>query len=528
MCYFRHYAQYLFVSIIYNHVFSNIILPLLIFVILLIIIITNFFSGKQITIKESNNYERKQVFNMQKLYYKPEDAFFGDCMPYGVGDKFYLFHQRDKRNPGPLPDCEPFGWDLVTTNDFVHYEYRGTSIECGAPEAQDQFIFAGSIFKSNDIYHALYTGYNRDYVNQGKASQVLMQAHSHDLIHWEKSKEFPAITPQEGYDSTDWRDPFVIWDDEKEEYLLILGTRRNGDKHLQSGCTVYFTSKDAINWQFQGDFWAPGLFTMHEMPDLFKIGNWWYLLTTEYSHRCKTIYRMSKSLSGPWLKPSDDAFDGRAYYAARSFQLNQKRILFGWVPTRATNNDKDDFVWGGIYMAHEIFQRKDGTLGVQIPSTVWGAFNNWETLPSSEIVTSHNQIHKVLKSNTSSLFAFQMDFTFSNETDQFGITLYDDVESGCHYQFTISLSENKMYFDKIPNWPWPAINNTGLERPLTLIPNHKYHLQLILDDIVATIYINGVALNAVMYEKCGNALGITVSNGILLAEKIRFSNSLEK
>lgn len=174
MCYFRHYAQYLFVSIIYNHDFSNIILPLLIFVILLIIIITNFFSGKQITIKESNNYERKQVFNMQKLYYKPEDAFFGDCMPYGVGDKFYLFHQRDKRNPGPLPDCEPFGWDLVTTNDFVHYEYRGTSIECGAPEAQDQFIFAGSIFKSNDIYHALYTGYNRDYVNQGKASQVLM------------------------------------------------------------------------------------------------------------------------------------------------------------------------------------------------------------------------------------------------------------------------------------------------------------------------------------------------------------------
>ena len=74
---------------------------------------------------------------------------------------------------------------------------------------------------------------------------------------------------------------------------------------------------------------------MHEMPDLFKMGDWWYLITTEYSHASTQVYRMAKSLKGPWIAPDDDAFDGRAYYAGRTFMLNNQRILFGWVPTRA-------------------------------------------------------------------------------------------------------------------------------------------------------------------------------------------------
>ena len=31
---------------------------------------------------------------------------------------------------------------------------------------------------------------------------------------------------------------------------------------------------------------------------------------------------MSRSLEGPWIAPLDDAFDGRAYYAGRTFCLN--------------------------------------------------------------------------------------------------------------------------------------------------------------------------------------------------------------
>ena len=118
---------------------------------------------------------------MQKLYYQFPGTWFGDCMPFGHGDKFYLYHQRDTRKPGPFG--EPFGWDLATTSDFVHYEDKGVAIPRGTDEEQDQFIFAGSVFEAEGQYHIFYTGYNRDYPALGKPSQVLMHQNSIVIHH---------------------------------------------------------------------------------------------------------------------------------------------------------------------------------------------------------------------------------------------------------------------------------------------------------------------------------------------------------
>ena len=54
---------------------------------------------------------------IMKIYYQHPNTWFGDCMPFGKDDTFYLFHQRDTRVPCPFG--EPFGWDLATTKDFV-------------------------------------------------------------------------------------------------------------------------------------------------------------------------------------------------------------------------------------------------------------------------------------------------------------------------------------------------------------------------------------------------------------------------
>lgn len=73
-----------------------------------------------------------------KIYYQHPNTWFGDCMPFGKDDTFYLFHQRDTRVPEPFG--EPFGWDLATTKDFVVYEDCGVAIPRGTDEEQDQFI----------------------------------------------------------------------------------------------------------------------------------------------------------------------------------------------------------------------------------------------------------------------------------------------------------------------------------------------------------------------------------------------------
>ena len=76
------------------------------------------------------------------------------------------------------------------------------------------------------------------------------------------------------------------------------------------------------------------LYFTHECPDLFKMGDWWYLLFSEFTDLVRTRYRMSRSLSGPWIIPERDDFDGHAFYAAKTASDGNKRFIFGWNPTR--------------------------------------------------------------------------------------------------------------------------------------------------------------------------------------------------
>ena len=214
------------------------------------------------------------------------------------------------------------------------------------------------------------------------------------------------------------------------------------DRIQQTGRTVKFTSKDLKNWNFEGGFWAPDLYTMHEMPDLFKIGDWWYHIVTEYSDRSKMIYRMSKSLEGPWIAPADDAFDGRAYYAGRTFCLNGQRILFGWVPTKENCDDRNNFEWGGTFVAHEVYQRPDGTLGVKVPDTVWEAFQDRRKEENAVIDGTGRRVEKIIEENSGDLYAFEMDICFSTGTKSFGIRLYEDQEKQQSYQYIFNVRKN--------------------------------------------------------------------------------------
>ena len=82
---------------------------------------------------------------MHKVYYQPEGIWVGDIMPYGEDGTFYLYHQRDTRNPGPFG--EPFGWALATTKDFVNYKDFGESLERGGDEEVDQYVYAGTVLR---------------------------------------------------------------------------------------------------------------------------------------------------------------------------------------------------------------------------------------------------------------------------------------------------------------------------------------------------------------------------------------------
>lgn len=448
------------------------------------------------------------------VHYQSPGTWFGDCMPIHARGAFYLFHQRDTRNPGPFG--EPFGWSLARTTDFVTYEDLGDPLERGSDDAQDQFIFAGSVYEWNDTYYALYTGYNRHFSGTDRPSQVLMVATSTDLETWSRTDRV-LVSPEPGYDPDNWRDPYVLWDEENQRHVMILGARTVENGKLLTGRTVWFTSRDLETWQFEGDFWAPGLYTMHEMPDLFRLGDHWYLLTTEYSDKSKTVYRTSTSLTGPWSAPADDAFDGRAYYAARSASDGERRYMFGWVATKENEDDRGEWQWGGTLLVHEVYARADASLGVRIPPAIAESFDQQRTLVPGPIeLSGRTGLDEVtVGTDGNDPFLWETTLRFTEGTRGFAVRVFEDPASGDGYAFYADVAERRLRFDRRPNYPWNRYASKGLERPLDLEPGVEHHVRVLADDTIVTVYIEGVALSVRTYAKAGRSLAVQVVDGTL-------------
>ena len=469
---------------------------------------------------------------MPDVHYQHPDTWFGDCMPLYARNAFQLFHQRDTRRPGPFG--EPFGWALTRTTDFVTYEDLGDVLLRGADDEQDQFIFAGSVFEAHGRFYAMYTGFNRDFSAQGRPAQVLMLATSDDLVTWTKTRR-QVVPPQPGYDPDNWRDPFVLFDDEAGHWLLILGARREGDL-VRSGRTVWLTSPDLETWQFRGDFWAPELYSMHEMPDLFRMGDWWYLLTTEYSDRSTTVYRMSRSLHGPWSAPIDDAFGGRTYYAARSAADGDHRYLFGWVPTKEGDRDLGSQQWGGTLVVHRIVQRPDGSLGVAPAPGVAARFDSRPVTltheargstagpkPGLRLERADGAASARLSAEPGPAWQLTAWLTIADGTRSVALRFAEEDSTGDAYAFTLRPGHHLITFDKVPNYPWFRYDARGHDRPWSVGSDGRHHLRLIIDGDLATLYLDDLALNARFHDRRGHGIGLEVIDGAVTLGDVTLS-----
>ncbi len=94
------------------------------------------------------------------------------------------------------------------------------------------------------------------------------------------------------------------------------------------------------------------------------MGDWWYLVFSEYSEGNKIHYRRSKNLYGPWEAPFDDAFDGRAYMQdVQHLMENEEYFLDGCQQESITMTRTH--TCGEELSCHTVFQKEDGTLGVK-------------------------------------------------------------------------------------------------------------------------------------------------------------------
>ena len=166
---------------------------------------------------------------------------------------------------------------------------------------------------------------------------------------------------------------------------------------------------------------------------------------------------------------------------------------------------------------------------MQAPDGVANAFSQKDSLAARALTLSARDAcaETYLTGATGDLFKFEATLAFSGDTRSFGIRLFEDEATGDAYEFVFQVGENRVSFDRTPNLPWFRYMNKGLERPLRLEADRKYSVQIVVDDTIATQYVDGVALNARMYAKSGQALAVYVVDGTLTVDNAVLETGLK-
>ncbi len=465
---------------------------------------------------------------MKQLFYKTKDpTAVADCIPYYENGVYHIFYLLDLRNPNDIGTP----WCKITTTDFVHFKDHGEMLKRGTHDEYDMYVFTGSVIKDKKgLYHIWYTGHNT-VMDPGNYLQAVMHAVSEDLEHWTKIPE-DTFTACEGFEIRDWRDPFVYFDEEDQLFHMLLSTRKEGGPTRRRGTTSMLVSSDNKHWEVKESFYEPELYYAHECPDLFKIGDWYYHVFSEFSRYSTTRYVMSKSLKGPWIKPENDKFDGRAFYAAKTVGDGKRRFVIGWNPTKEGNIDSGVWQWGGNVEIHEIIQNPDGTLSVKMPKEVDEAFDEGEPLSFVDRFGKPKDVSHMENITGAEIaycdvpkedvYRIDFDFAYEEGTSRIGFLLNNDLEADAGYGYFIEPLHNRVVFEQFPIFPQYSFVDVYLERPLHLKPKQINHVSVIVQGTIAVCYINDtVALSTRMYNFNTQKVGLLV-HGKATLSNIKF------
>lgn len=463
------------------------------------------------------------------FFYRPEVGAAADFIPFYREGDYHVFYLQDYRDREKYGEGTP--WFHLVTKDFVNFENLGEAIPRGTADEQDLYVFTGSVFENEGRFYIFYTGHNGYYAPTEKPQQAVLRASSDDMKTWTKDRDFYFKAPAEmGYEKDDWRDPFVFKNPDTGQFNMVLAARKTSGPSRNRGCMALAVSDDLDNWEVRDHIWDPDLYFTHECPDVFKMGDWWYMVYSTFTERFVTHYRMSRSLSGPWLAPANDAFDARAYYAAKTAGFGGERYIFGWLPSRDGNTDSGAWEWGGNLVVHKVEQQGDGSLTVRMLDSVNAEFRKSADIGENESVlgkwdaegcdystdaVGRHSIIRIGKLPDECLI--ECDVDFAEGTYGCGLLLRADNELDKYYVVRLEPSNNRIVMDR---WPRPPDQSVQAERPLALAAGRKVKLRAIVDGSCLVVYADDVvAMCYRMYDFPEGDLCLFATEG-----KVTFTN----
>lgn len=454
----------------------------------------------------------------QDTYYKPAVGYVGDPMPFfdPVAGDFKVLYLQDFR-PNPEGTYHPI-WG-VSTKDAAHYTALGELVSCGTLKSQDAAIGTGSTIydEASKLYYTFYTG-NKYKPTGDESAQAVMVATSADFKTWTKDRTFLIKGQDFGYDKNDFRDPFVFKGDDGKFHMLV-STKKGG-----KGSLAEFVSDDLKNWTDNGVFMTMMWDRFYECPDLFKMGDYWYLVYSELHHAVRRVqYFKGRTLdelkactandAARWPDGHEGFLDSRGLYAGKTASDGTNRYLWGWCPTRsgkdntAVGASPAEPEWAGNLVCYKLIQHEDGTLTLGQVDAVSEKYNQDVAV---EVKESQNMTEAdgtyTLAGNAEQPDAYMLMgrlgshnkisfiVTTSNKWDKFGISMVRGSDSKKYYTMVVNPEDEN---NRKVNFEEQGVEGKGFiagidgyvfARPA----DNVYNVTIYTDNSICVMYINDV------------------------------------
>ena len=212
-------------------------------------------------------------------------------------------------------------------------------------------MFTGSVIEHDGRFHMFYVGWNP---NNPDGREFIMHAVSDDLMEWKKLPEDRLGPDGQRYSNVrerDFRDPFVVRDEQADKFWMYLCTGRD---------TGVAWSRDLQHWEFDDPLQSnyDGLGTP-ECPDIFTIGAHTYLIVSPINTK-STIARVAKDWRSPFEDVVGIAIDTPFLYAAKRMYDGQRHVITGWIRDLEGQRDDGNFLWGGTQcIPREVYAGSD-------------------------------------------------------------------------------------------------------------------------------------------------------------------------
>lgn len=434
-----------------------------------------------------------QDADKQDIFYKPAVGYVGDPMPFydPVAKDFKIMYLQDYRPNQPYT-YHPI-W-AVSTHDAVSYESLGELVPTGNAAEIDAAIGTGSTIYHEGTYYTFYTGHSANRANTGGINEAVLLSTSTDFKNWTKDRTL-MITGEDGYDVVDFRDPFVFRADDGS-FRMLVSTRRNG-----KGVLAEYSSSDLLRWKSEGVFMTMMWDRFYECPDVFKMGDWWYLVYSEQHDAIRRVqYFKGRTLdelractandAGLWPDSHEGFLDSRGFYAGKTASDGTDRYIWGWCASRAGLSTAGNRDWAGNLVAHRLIQHADGSLTLGEVPAMAARFGNNTAIDGFRL---EGDACKMLPR-----LAYENRITFTVKTsgseDRFGISLARGAESSKYYTLMVN-----------PEGPDRRKINLEEEGPegCGFMPDNDsylfdtpadgvYNITLVTDNSVVALYINDV------------------------------------